>query len=327
MNADELATKIVQQRVMSLDSRITAYRRKNIIMSDLHECGRYLTYSVLDSDKRPLPSPELKARFEVGDLWEREIVRDLQGMGFKFILSQQPVEIKDKNGNVLASGRVDGFIEEDKKKFPVEIKTQHVAIFERIKTVDDFMKKPWLRRQLYQLQLYLYGNSLEEGIFITTDCLGRWKILPVYLDYGLCEQLLQRIEKAYALIRKKEYGERIAYDQSQCGKCPFSSICLQDILNVETNLLDSPEWESKLERHEELKPLAAEYDDIHENIKESFKGKPKSIVGGKWLIQSVPSKRTAYEIPEDVQEEINELKKAHAVSVPVERLVIEKIGN
>jgi hypothetical protein len=57
-----------------------------------------MTYAVLNWDERPLHDEDLQARFDVGNLWEREIIRELEGLGFKFMLSQLPVQIKKPGG-------------------------------------------------------------------------------------------------------------------------------------------------------------------------------------------------------------------------------------
>jgi CRISPR/Cas system-associated exonuclease Cas4 (RecB family) len=285
-----------------------------------------MTYAVLDWEKSPVAGPDLQARFEAGKEFEKLVVRELLEMGFQFEQSQMPVQIKNRSGEIIATGKIDGFIKWEGIKIPVEIKSMHPQIFQSIKSADDFRKKPWLRRYTKQLMMYMFGNSCEWGLFIVGDLLGHWKMLPLALDYGEAESILQRLERVHESIKAKRYPDRIVYDQSICGKCPFSAICLQDVIQEEAAIVDSPELEAQLERHEELKPLAGEFKELHDNIKDSFKGKLKTIVGARWLIQSIPSKRTTYEIPPEVEAEIDELKKSHAVAVPVERLIIEKIG-
>lgn len=323
--ADALAEAIISKRIMRLEGMATAYPRKNSILSDIAECDRQMVYSVLDWQSRPAPGADLQARFEAGKEFEKQVTRELIDMGFDFQQSQMPVEIKNRAGEVIATGRIDGFVRFDGVRVPVEIKSMAPAIFQGIKSVEDFQKKPWLRKYTRQLTMYQYGNGCEWGLFIVGDMLGHWKMLPLALDYGEAESILQRLERVHDAIKVKRYPDRIVYDQSICGKCPFSVMCLPDMVATEAVITNSPETEAMIERHEELKPLAKEYDEIHDNIKASFKAE-KTIVGGRWLISNVPGKRTTYEIPDDVQAEIDEIKKAHAVTVPVSRLVIEKIG-
>lgn len=324
--ADGLAEAIISRRITRLEGLATAYLRKNSILSDVGDCERQMVYSVLDWDKRPVADPDLQARFEVGKSFERDVVRELLDLGFDFQQSQSPVQIKNRDGELIATGKIDGFIKWEGRRFPCEIKSMHPNIFNAIKSVEDFQKKPWLRKYTRQLMMYMFGNNEEFGLFICGDLLGHWKMLPLALDYGEAEAILQRLERVHDAIKKKEYPTRITYDQSICGKCPFSTLCLQDILNRPAEFIDNAELEADIDRHEELKPLASEFDVIHEKIKDAFKGVEKAVVGSRYLVQNVASARTTYEVPPEVEAEIAAMKKPHMKKVPMTRLVIERLG-
>lgn len=323
--ADALADAITTRRQEALVRRVTAYPRKNSILSDVHDCERYMTYAVLDWEKRPVHDAELQARFDAGNVWEKQIVMDLLSMGFEFQASQTPVTIKNRSGEIIATGRIDGFIRWESRKIPVEIKTMTPYLFDQLKTVEDFQKKPWLRKYPRQLMLYMFGNNEEWGLFIVTNGLGAWKLLVLSLDYGECEALLQKLERVHNAIQKKTYLDRIPYDPGTCGKCPFALLCLPDVINKAAESIDNPALEADIARHEELKPSASEYNTLHKKIKETFDGVEKAIVGTRWLILSAPSKRTVYEVPEDVQAQIDDLMKAHAKKVPCTILSIQDL--
>lgn len=330
MIAEKLADQIIARRRAELKKQISGYPRKNVILSDIADCDRYLTYSVLDWDKRPLHDEDLQARFNAGKTWEREAIRELEGLGYDVTLSQQPVQIKNRSGELIASGKIDGFIdymdESGKKhRLPLEIKTMQPNIFSTIKGVDDFQKRPYLRKYTRQLMLYMYGNNTEEGLFLLIDGLGRWKLLPLALDYGTCEWLLQRLERVYAAIKTKVLPDRIPYDVQICGKCAFAVNCLPDVLNRAADMINNADLEADIERHEEIKPLASEYDHLHEKIKETFKGIEKATVGMRFLVQNIPSARTTYELPVEIAKQIEDLKKEHASKVPVMRLMIQDL--
>lgn len=325
--ADDLASEIVQRRSFDLDSRVKVSPRAISILSDISDCDRQMTYAVLDWDKKPAHNGDLQARFDAGNAIEQQVVGELQRLGFKVTLSQMPVEIKNRKGEVVARGRVDGFIEiSHHHSIPFEVKSMNLNIFNSVNNLQDFRGKPWLRKYLRQLMMYLYGNNVESGLFILTDGLGRWKVLPMTLDYGEAEAILKRLERVHEAIKAKSYPDRIVYDRGVCGHCSFAAICLPDLLNTEAALVDNPEIEAKLDRREEIKPVAKEYDALDEDIKETFRGIEKAIVGGKWIVQHVPSQRTVYELTPELEAEIEEMKRAHAVKKPMTRLVIERLG-
>jgi CRISPR/Cas system-associated exonuclease Cas4 (RecB family) len=321
----ELIDAIIGRRNQELSKKINSYPRNQSILSDISECERQMVYAVLNWKDRQLFDVNVQSRLDAGNLQEREIINELIKLGFEVILSQQPVDVIGKNGKLIARGKIDGMIKYEGKKVPFEIKSMNPNIFNGIKSLEDFQKKPYLRKYLRQIQMYLFGNNLEEGIFILTDCLGHIKLLPVFLDYGECEAILLKLERVAAKIDTKEYPDRIVYDQSICGYCPFSLICLPDLSSKEAELIIDEAVETAVARHEELKPLAKEYDDLHDEIKEKFEGVEKAIIGDKFIVQNVPSKRTAYELTPEAEEQVAAIKKEFAKQVPVYRLVIQKL--
>lgn len=323
--ADALADAILSRRREALARKISAYQRKNSILSDVHDCERYMTHAVLDWDKRPAHDADLQARFDAGNVWEKQIVIELLAMGFEFEASQTPVTIKNRAGEVIATGKIDGRIRWEGRRFPVEIKTMVPHVFDQIERVEDFQKKPWLRKYTRQLMLYMFGEGQEFGLFIITNGLGSWKLLVLTLDLGECEALLQKLERVHEAIKRKEYLGRISYDPAVCGRCPFAVQCLPDIVNRAADVIESPALEADLARHEELKPLASEYDHLHDKLKATFASVEKAVVGTRWMVLSVPSKRTVYELPEEVEKQIADLKREHGKQVPVTRLVIQDL--
>ena len=327
MIVEKLIDEIVQTRTRELSKKITRYQRKNPILSDISDCNRQIVYSILNWKDRPLHNATLQSRFDIGNLLEREIIIELERLGFHVMLSQMPVAVTDRNKNILATGKIDGLIRYEDKKIPFEIKTMNPNIFNSIKSIEDFEKKPHLRKYIRQLQMYLFGQNAEEGLFLLTDCLGHWKILPMYLDYGACELILKRLETVYEHLQNKTYPDRIPYDNQVCKMCPFSHICLCDIKNQKAEMIESPEFEEELVRHEELRPLATEYKNIHDKIRDITKDVETVIVGTRFILTNVPSSRTTYELPEDATKEIDLIKKQYAKKVPCRRLHIEDLEN
>jgi len=321
----DLIKAIMERRARELESNIQSYPRNQSILSDISECERSMVYAVLDWKSRQLFDIETKARLEAGNLQEREIINQLIKLGFEVILSQQPVDVLGKSGKLIARGKIDGMIKWEGKRVPFEIKSMNPNIFNGIKSLDDFQKKPYLRKYLRQIQMYLFGNNIEEGFFILTDCLGHWKMFPVFLDYGECEAILLKLERVAAAIDSKAYPERISYDQSICGWCPFSLICLPDLMNQPAELIIDEAIETAVARHEFLKPLSKEFEKIHDEIREKFKNVAKAIIGDKFIVQNIASKRTAYELTPEAEEQVAAIKKEFAKQVPVMRLVIQSL--
>lgn len=334
--AHELTDEIMRRRKAALTGQLNRYPRSHPILSDIGDCDRQLVYGVVAWERKPMFDEEVQARLNEGNNQEKKVMEELLALGFDVMLAQQPVEIMGQVAGarvMLARGKIDGFLRHLGIKVPIEIKSMAPQVFNGIKSLEDFQKKPWLRKYLRQLQMYMFGNNCESGIFILTDCLGHWKMLVVDLDLGECERILQRLERAYPIIKKavelKGEGrpeeeiwamlpERITYDPSVCGRCDFAHICLPDVITDPATFINTPEWIAKAERVVELRPLAKEFETLWDDFKEAMKNTPKAVIGGRFMAQMLPSSMIKYEIPDDV-------KKQYAIKVTVRRLSVEII--
>lgn len=280
---ESLISELLKREDRRLDQKKSVWPRRNPILSDIGDCDRQIVYGVTNWQDKPPPDSRLAARFEVGDIWEREMVKQLLDMGFDFQGGQQAVQIMGRGGVLLATGKVDGFIRWEGKKIPVEFKSMHPNVFNAVRSVEDFQKKPWLRKYIRQLMMYLYGNNIEYGIFGCTDCLGGKKWFALYLDLGECEALLQRLEGVQKHLAAKTLPDRIMYDEPVCGSCAFNTICLNDVIRDQAAILSDPDLITMLEEREKLAEPRKRYEDVDEEIKERFKGLPRALVGD-WVI-------------------------------------------
>ena len=286
VRVEELIEDIKEKRKQSLTAKIGRWKRNNPILSDISDCDKQIVYGVLNWEDRPLHGEELQARFDEGKRQEHNIVIELQQIGFEVILSQQPVVVKGRNGITLATGKIDGFIKYKGRKFPLEIKSMNPNVFGRIEKAEDFSKKAYLRKYTRQLQMYMFGNNEEMGLFIVTDCLGHWKLLPLFLDYGECELILQRLEKNHAHIQAKTYPDRIPYSSEMCDKCPFALICLPDIKNEGFEMVDDEQLRFLLDVRAETKEAHNRYEEADEEAKVMAKKVGKDfILGTDWKIE------------------------------------------
>lgn len=277
-DAESLADFIVSRRKETLARKITRYPKRAFTCSDIHECDRYMIHSLLDWDKRELHDTGLQAIFDAGNK-EEENVKQRIGyeLGLEFIETQSPFEIKNRLGEVIASGKIDGKILWNKKAVPVEIKSMNENSFNMINSLEDFKKKPLYRKYLRQMQLYLYGQNQEAGLFILSNFRTE-KIIVVTLDYGECEYILKRLERLWEMKKKAQYPEP-EYRPELCDWCPFSSLCLTDVDNTPPDFINNTMLEDKLNRREELISAKKEYEELDEEIKSTFKQIPHAFVG------------------------------------------------
>ena len=303
VRVESLIEEIDKRRFQTLSEKIKRYPRKNPILSDIGECDRQICYGVLNWEDKQIHNEELQALFDEGKEQERRVLRDLQDMGFEVMLSQQPVTVYGKDKIILATGMIDGAIRFNGQKFAFEIKFMNPNTFNIIKSVEDFDRKPYLRKYIRQLQMYLFGNNMEQGFFLIVDGRGHWKMFPIFLDYVMCEWILQRLEKNYEAIKAKALPDRIAYSSELCDKCPFMQICLPDINREGIELLDMDEFDSKLTRRAEIESVAKEYKELDEEVKEEAKKVGKDFLTNGFIVQFKKQTRTSFEFPDEIKKD------------------------
>lgn len=318
-NTSKLAEDILQKRQEHLKSKIVRYPAKNFWASGITDCDRQMIYNVLNWEDKSLHNEYVQALFDRGNVEERTVNRELNELGFELINQQNPMQIKNKQGEVICTGRIDWNILYNKESIPCEIKSTNINNFNAIKDLESLKKRPYMKRYIYQMQLYLFGNNKEAGLLIFTDLQGHYKILIVTLDFGLCEWILQKLERNWEHVKAKTYPDRIDYDEKICGKCNYKHICLQEIKNVGAKIIDNALLEEKLERREELKEMVEEYENLDDEIKQPFKDHniEQAFVGTNWQISLSVQKGSRVDtkaLPADIKEKY---------SVPTEKKVVK----
>lgn len=293
---DALAMDITLRREQRLKDATNSYPRTHSILSDIGECDRQMVYSVTNWKDRPPIEPSLKARFEAGNTAEREVVGELRQLGYDVVLQQEVIEIHNRKGELIGRGKIDGQIKFQGFKFPVEVKSMHPNVFDRINTIDDFKKKPYLRKYIRQLLMYLFGKEVQQGIFLLTNCLGAWKIIVMNLDLAEAEQALQRLERVDVALKNKTLPERIEFDDELCGQCPFMMICVPDVMRTEAELFTDEVFLSDLDRRDKLRAARDEYEALDKSVKDQVKrADVKKGIAGEFII-SVSKREQAEKI-------------------------------
>jgi CRISPR/Cas system-associated exonuclease Cas4 (RecB family) len=319
---EKLVNEIVERRKQYLLSKIKRYPVNNFRASDIPDCDRYMVHSILNWDERTLYDEWLQATFDRGNAEEKQVIIDLMTLGFEFIHQQMPFEIKNRASEVICRGHIDGKILWEGKAIPCEIKSMNINTFNSLNSIEDFTKKPLHRKYLRQMQLYLFGNNEEAGVFILTDLQGHYKFIVVILSYEECEWILKRLEKNWEFVKNREYPDRIEYSDKICGRCAFSHLCLPEVKHEGSQMIENEILEGKLERREELKKLADEYETLDDEIKEPFKKNriPQAFVGTSWQITTKVSTGTRVDtksMPDDIKKQYE---------VPTEKVVVQIIN-
>lgn len=309
---NELIEDITKKRKHQLQKGNQRMIPRNFYASNIPDCKRQMVYSLLDWDKKDTPDDGLLSLFEAGKKEENNIIKMLLDLGFEVINQQNPITIKNRAGEIICSGRIDGKIVYNGLKIPYEIKSMNDYSFQQLNTIEDFEKSPLHRKYIKQLQLYLIGNEIEVGMFIISN-FRQIKLIPVYLDYGLCEQITQQLESAWEFVKQKKYPDPITYNPKICDWCPWEFLCTKQVTNKPAEFINNKELEELLERRFELEQSAKEYKELDERIKAPFKknGVLNAIIGTKFEIIGRKQARTTYNtalLTDEEKDKIKEVK-------------------
>jgi hypothetical protein len=265
-----------------------------------HPCERYLVYSITNwADKTP-HNRELQFIFEGGNMVEDLAVQDFIDAGFKVYRPEPDSALS--NHRPAISGHLDFRVDfGDGKPVTIECKGLSKYDWDYLNTYEDFFtsKKVYIRKYPAQLQMYLYFKAEEMGYFYLKSNPGfQPKLIPVFLDYDYVETILKKTERIEQHIKDHTVPAQID-DYSVCERCGFLTKCLPEIKRQPMEIIDDDELIAMLDRRAELKPLSSEYDDLDKQLKESFKGSERLMIGD-WIITGQQVQKKGY-IPKPVE--------------------------
>ncbi len=299
MTAAELAAHLARE----IPQRVDDAKRANLRVwpanfnnaSEVgHDCERYLVYRRTQSDQQRLPDVGLQYAADEGHLHHINMRRTLEDLGYTLGDVEVSFTWKEKQ----MRGRIDGIITGDRAgrfplSLPFDFKSVSTHLFGRINTLANLAEGRWTRKYLAQMTAYCLMTEREAGLFILKNRdNGRYKAIPMALDYDFAEDLLQKVERINVHVAARSLPDRIPYDDDHCGSCSFRDTCLPDV--------DSEAWEfdfddvglaAHLDRLAQLKPLSKEYKEINEHVRLKLerchrdKGRTRTlVVGGRWKV-------------------------------------------
>jgi len=265
-----------------------------------HPCERYLVYSITNwIDKTPY-KPELQFIFEGGNAIEDLAINDFVEAGYKVYRPEPDKAIAESRPTI--TGHIDIRVDFGYGKvYTGEIKGLSKYDWDGLNCLDDFFKskKVYIRKYPAQLMTYLYIKGEDKGFFYLKSIPAfQPKLIWIDLDYGYMESILQKTERIENHVKNKTLPPQID-DYSICENCGFLHLCLPEIKRQAMEIIDDEELESMLKRWDELKPQAKEYDVLDKQLKESFRGSERLMIGP-YMITGKLIERKAY-IPKPVE--------------------------
>lgn len=302
MNATEINGRLFKAKA----DKITVYPVRNLRASNLgHPCERYLYLLIKHWEEVKPHDVGLQNIFDLGNTLEEHTIKNIKEAGYEVITpTQRSWQLEVKGG--IITGREDIRIKaENGELLPVEIKGISPFEFDKLNSVDDFLRSKRTYIQGYPAQLFVYMLHFgkEMGFFALTNKLtGETKFIEVPFDYDLGEKYLAKAERIYKALASNE-APAACDDISTCENCPLAHIC-GECRRVPTDIDLDDELDELINRKQELAEAKKEYDAVDKEIKKKV-GERDKVITGQYLIERKSFTKKAFTVPESVQYRIN----------------------
>lgn len=302
MNATEINGRLFKAKA----DKIKVYPCRNLRASNLgHPCERFLYLSIVNWEDAKPHDVGLQNIFDLGNTLEEHTINNIKEAGFEvFTPTQRSFKIDVKGG--IITGREDIRIkDENGELLPVEIKGISPFEFDKLNSVEDFLKskKAWIQGYPAQLFIYMLKFGKEKGFFALTNKLtGETKFVEVPLDYDFGEKMLSKAERIYDCINKKT-PPPACDDISYCESCTMAHVC-GECRRVPTDIDLDEELDELINRKQELAVAKKEYEQIDKEIKQKV-GEREKVITGQYLIERKSFVKKGFTVPESVQYRMN----------------------
>lgn len=268
-----------------------------------HECLRHLVYCRTNWQNAEPVGVELQRIFDQGNMEETAIIRELLEAGVSVAEQQMTLWWEEYK----ISGHMDLSIVEQEEagqamlSIPCEIKSANPNIFSSLfyrgagvyeweEVEAAFQKKPWTRKYLAQLQVYMLMKNIDRGYFLFKDkSSGAIAQVNVKLDYEYAESLLQKAELINKHVDDGTLPDPIAFDDQVCGMCQHRMTCCPDKMEDPLRFIDESIIEEALKTREAAEEAGKVYKQLDKRVKDWMKAQPGDrLVVGKFLLQKKP---------------------------------------
>lgn len=302
MTAEQMNAKLFKEKA----DKIKVYPCNNLRASNLgHPCERYLYLLIKHWDEQKPHDVGLQNIFDLGNTLEEHTIKNIKEAGFEIVTPTVRSWKEEVKGGII-TGREDIRIkDENGELLPVEIKGISPFEFEKLNSVDDFLKSKKAYIQGYPAQLFVYMLKFgkDKGFFALTNKLtGETKFIEVPFDYEYGEKMLQKAERIYQALADEKPPEACD-DISLCEGCALAHIC-GECRRVPTDIDLDDELDELITKKQELAAAKKEYEAVDKEIKKRV-GEREKVLTGHYLIERKAFVKQAYTVPESTQYRIN----------------------
>jgi len=263
-----------------------------------HPCTAYCVFArTVPVHLRPAISEDLAEIFDEGKKQEQAIQIDLLEMGYQ--VQRQQETLRWPKYNIV--GHKDFSISKGGSPFVrCEFKSVNPYTYEKLNTPEDVRNNnsSWVQKWYSQTVLYmLLDDQKEYWLFLKNK--SRGSIKPIVFKWNDqvwedAEALIKKAEQVNKLVEvgKPPKEELKISTPEDCSHCQFLTVCNPNLdFGVGAQILteeQAADLSVKLERWEEIKPIAKEFDNLDDELKSEVKSiavatQTDSVVIGDWL--------------------------------------------
>ncbi len=297
------------------------YQPRNVYASQWHPCTRNLALNLLRWENRPPFGPDALNRMEFGVQVEDFLLRRLSSAGrsakVKFTIAgqQERIEIKDRNGRVIITGKKDCSIVfgKDREGHPTEVKWGDAV--RNVTDIEGFARSVWARKYPYQLLAYLYGKGIQLGFMLLPKMAGLDPI-PVVLEDHLdkMEDFVARATEAMDSAAKistlgrpatpaelEQFLPLCITDAAECGRCwHYNLNCFPATMGGLGGDILPDDIEEAIEMYNSTRDAHLAHTRAGKRVKEATRGKPIALAG-KYYVEGKWQGQTVYTIPDKIK--------------------------
>lgn len=319
---------LVRQR-RPRDPSAPVWQPPNVWASRRRACTRAMALDMLHPEDDDASAPGTLERFAQGEEAEHAVMARLARIGpffdppFKVVEQQFRFDVKDRDGTVLISGKMDGRVrfQNDGARIPVEVKSGRT--YDGCRSVEDLDRGVWSRAAVDQILAYLLGAGEPWGFVLVRRFSDLPEFIPVVLEEHLsrAEAFLQQARRAVDARHKRAPLPEFTDQVAECRRCPhFGKSCDPPLdYGAGARVIADENLVMLAETRERLEAAHRDYERADLALKEALRGVERGIMGpfsveGKW------QRATHYEVPAEVKEPYKVVDEKGRFTLKIERV-------
>jgi len=266
-------------------------------------------------------------RFRDGDAYERSAVAHLMRAGevsdptFEVECQQEHVEVRDRKGRVVITGKIDGKLAFRGKRDRVPFDVKSGTSVQNATSLEALDRGRWTQAIIPQLSVYLLALGVDLGMLVLNRP-GWPLLLDVPLDdkrLEVAEDFIQRATLAVAVKHDEERLPDFHSDTSVCMTCDHrGKSCAPPIDGGEgLKYIEDPALEAAAKTFVDLGEDARAFGRAKKKLQAAFRDRPLVSISGRYTVTGSAGQTTKHDIPE-------EIKAQYAAKVPTWTVNVER---